>query len=217
MNEDKSKGNSFLNLFWKKEDATQEVTPQSNASADSQKIVSRTITGVPDKKFADLLAKVMDDNNFPGQDYYELKQALKAMENLPIAENAKFQAAYATLSTMGVSVPKLIETANKYIELLNKEKIKFGDETTAQIGLKVKAKEKDIQDLTVLNQKKSDQIQALTLEINTNQQTISKLRMEISENSVKIQNTKSNFDATHASYVNQIQSDIDKINSYLPK
>lgn len=211
MSENKPK-KSFFELFWKKEEA-ELASPAIPSSAAANNNFSETL----DKKFVEHFTKVLEDNNLPGQDYYEMKQALKAMENLPIAENAKFQAAYATLSTMGVSVNKLLETANQYIEILNREKTKFENATDEQVKIKIKSKESEIENLNQSIQGKTEQIQGLSQDITAHQQSISKLKSEIAENTSKIQSSKMNFEATLSNYVSQIQGDITKIKTYLIK
>jgi chromosome segregation ATPase len=215
MTENKPKSKGFFDLFWKKEE--EELAKKSVQSPSIQRPDILTNVGILDKKFADHLSKLMDDSNLTGHDYYEMKQALKAMDTLPIEESAKYQAAFATLSTMGVSLVKLIETANQYIEILNREKVKFAEETNSQVGSKVNSKEKEIEALTAQNNRKAEQIQQLTNEITTNQQAMAKLQAEISENTIKIQNAKNNFDVTHENFVAKIQSDIEKIKTYLNK
>ena len=215
MTENKPKNKGFFELFWKKEE--EELAKKSVQSHTIQRPDILTNVGILDKKFADHLSKLMDDNNLAGHDYYEMKQALKAMDSLPIDESAKYQAAFATLSTMGVSLVRLTETANQYIEILNKEKLKFAEETNSQISSKVKSKESEIETLTAQNKKKAEQIQQLTNEITSNQQVMEKLKAEMSENTIRIQNAKNNFDATYANFVAKIQSDIEKIKTYLNK
>ena len=49
-----------------------------------------------------------------GFDYLEYRRSLKSLETFPMDEATKFRSSYATASTMGVTVEKLLESIEFY-------------------------------------------------------------------------------------------------------
>jgi len=87
--------------------------PNTSVSASSQ--------GVLDTNIVEKLLQAIEKNNLEGFDYLEYKKSLKALEKMPMDEATKYRSAFATASTMGVTLDKLIQTTNFYIGVLDKE------------------------------------------------------------------------------------------------
>jgi hypothetical protein len=167
--------------------------------------------GKLDQKILDSLIKALSDSNLPGEDYMEYAEALKAMETIPLEEKVKIQTVLATLSTRGLTTAKIIDSGKYYIDVLAKEKAKFGKAIEKQMKEGVSVKTDEIAALEALNKTKSTQIAALTKEITDNQAEIEKIKAAISGNQVKIKSTEDNFNVTFDFVVNQLQTNIDKI------
>lgn len=86
-----------MSLIFKDEEqpivpSTEQPKPEVKAtglpiqSAPVQGVTPPTVTGVPDEKFVEMLEKVITENNVPGLDYVELKQALDNMRALALDE-----------------------------------------------------------------------------------------------------------------------------------
>lgn len=191
-----------------------QTTVQSSAPVFSNP-VSFSTPGIIDEKFAALLSKAMEDANLPGLDYYEFKSALKTMEGISIPADAKYKAVFATFQASGIDTNKLVETAKHYLNVLDEEKMKFDEATSARVGEKVTAREQELSELRQQNELNSQEIVRLTEEINRANQTISTIQNEIGDSQQKISQTKNNFDATHSAFTNAIRTDIANIQSYL--
>lgn len=187
-----------------------------NKEVGSVKEVRNTGGGKLDQKILDSLVKALEDNNMPGEDYMEFAQALKSMDNIPLEESVKIQTVLATLSTRGLTKVKIIESGAYYIDVLGKEKSKFGKAMEKQMKDGISSKNEAIIALEELNKTKSGQIVTLTQEITDNQKEIEALKTKISENDLKIRGTEDNFNITFNFVVNQLQTNIDKISALDP-
>jgi hypothetical protein len=157
------------------------------------------------------LTKAISDANLPGEDYLEFVDALQAMKDIPLDETIKMQTVLATLSTRGLTVQKIIETADYYLKVLERERDKFKEATAQQTQGKVDSRQKQIKTLEEENQKKADQIKILTDEIANNNQQMLQMKKEIEEADNKIKSTENNFNTTYEYLANQILSKVEKI------
>ncbi|MFN8254222.1 MAG: hypothetical protein U0W24_00950 [Bacteroidales bacterium] len=157
------------------------------------------------------LAKAISDANLPGEDYLEFVDALQAMKDIPLDETIKMQTVLATLSTRGLTAQKIIETADYYLKVLEREKDKFKEATAQQTHGKIEGKQKQILALEEDNKKKADQIKLLTDEISNNNQHMVQIKKEMEEADIKIKTTENNFNVTYEFLANQIISKVEKI------
>ncbi len=199
------KKESLLDALKNKDSGT--PPPQTITSSEGGKL---------DQKILDSLIKALGDSNLPGEDYMEFADALKAMENIPLDEKVKIQTVIATLSTRGLTTTKIIDSGKYYIDVLGKEKSKFGKAIEKQVKEGVGLKTDEITALEELNKTKSAQIAALTKEITDNQAEVEKLKIKIAETQSKIKATEDNFNTTFSFVVNQLQANIDKIIAIAP-
>lgn len=185
-------------------------TPQPVTSQPSQ--TAAVPSGAFDQSVFDALMKAIEEHNLPGEDYLEFLSALRAMQNIPLDEKLKIQTVLATLSTKGLTVQKIKESADYYKKVLLEEQKQFLVELNKQIQDQVKSKEKAIQDLQTLNKQKTDQITKLTQEINDNQQKIVAVQSQLQEADSKIKLAENNFSKTLEVILGQINSNLSKIN-----
>jgi hypothetical protein len=157
------------------------------------------------------LTKAISDANLPGEDYLEFVDALQAMKDIPLEETIKMQTVLATLSSRGLTAQKIIETADYYLKVLERERDKFKEATAQQTQGKVDNRQKQIKSLEEDNQKKADQIKTLTDEINHNNQQMVQIKKEIEDADIKIKSTENNFNVTYENLANQIISKVEKI------
>jgi hypothetical protein len=210
------------------EDTTKPVVqpvPQTNVpqqSVPQQKVVQQNTApqiqnngALVEPKFTEILVKALEENNLQGLDYFEFKQSLQATQSLAIDEPTRFRSAYAMGQTMGLTLPKLLETADYYMKVLEREDQKFMDALKQQGEGKnrtmideVAAMEKAIADKTVLIEQMHQEIAAL-------QQQTSTMKQSIGETAQRIEATKNSFEATYQHIRNQIIADKQKIEQYL--
>jgi len=189
---------------------TTEKIPPVNTTTTS---TNSSTKGDFNKQIFESLTKAIADANLPGEDYLEFMAALKAMEGINLDEKVKMQTVLATLSTKGLTVQKIIESADYYVKVLENEKEKFKQAMIKQTQGKVGNKHKQIKDLEEKNRQKADKIKALTDEINSNTAQMSKHKNDLETADLKIKSTENNFNVTYAHVANQIKSKIEKIKS----
>jgi uncharacterized protein YicC (UPF0701 family) len=162
-----------------------------------------------------ILLGALEKNNQAGFDYFEFRQSLLNLAKMPMDEQTRFQSAYAMAQTMGVTPEKLIESGKFYLGVLNNEQSKFNDAHAQQKSKLIGSRETEAQNLEAVMQQKAEQIRQLTEQIEEHRRKKDQLRAEINESTVKIENTKADFDVTFASIVAQVQDDLRKIQQYL--
>ena len=194
-------------------------TPKSkNQPKETVPDAKSTVTpkeGVKDSKIINTLFKAIEKSNLDGFDYLEFKQSIKGLEKMVIDEATRYKSAFATASTMGVTLDKLVDTANYYIKVLDKEKSQFfkaaGEQTTSLVD----NRKKEIQLLLKTMADKKEMISRMQGELDKSEQRLKIIQNGIDQASVKIENTKKNFDVSFSHLRDQITTDIDKIKNYL--
>lgn len=196
-------------ISWKSSTShtTSETVDTNNSSASS----NTSSTGQYNQKIFDSLTKAIFDSDLPGEDYLEFMQALKSMKDLPLEENIKMKTALATLSTRGLTVQKIVESADYYMKILENEKKKFYTALDGQKKGNVESKRKEISDIEAQNKAKAEQIKKLTNEISANTLKAEGLNKEISKVEGKIKSTENNFVFTYNKVANKITADVEKI------
>jgi uncharacterized protein (DUF3084 family) len=172
-------------------------------------------TGSLSDKFVELLAKALEQNNQQGFDYFEFRQSLANLAKMPMDEQTRFQSAFAMAQTMGATPAGLAESAKFYLQVLSGEQAKFNEAHAQQRAKLIGNREEEIRNLETAIQQKTQQIAELTRQIEEHRQQSEQIRGEINTSTVKIETTKADFDATFASVVTQLQSDVEKIKKYL--
>ena len=172
-------------------------------------------SGAVTDKFSEILLSALEKNNQPGFDYFEFRQALRNLAKMPMDEQTRFQSAYAMAQTMGATPTALVESANFYLQVLSTEQSRFNEAHQQQRAKLIGNREDEVKNLEGMMLQKAEQIKQLTQEIEDHRQQADQIRKELSESTIKIENTKADFDATFTSVVSQMQSDVDKIKSYL--
>ncbi len=198
-------------VTWSRGGQTPPVTPPT-ANIGTQTTKPETNTaGEFNEQIFDSLTKALANANLPGEDYLEYIQALKAMKDIPMDENLKIQTIFATLSVKGLTVPKVLESADYYVSVLDNEKRKFYTALDEQGKGNINSKKKQISDIEKINTEKAQQIAALTEEIKANQALAAKLNNEIAESEGKLKTTENNFLVTFDKVVAQIRGNVTKI------
>lgn len=171
--------------------------------------------GAVTDKFSEILLSALEKNNQPGFDYFEFRQALRNLAKMPMDEQTRFQSAYAMAQTMGATPAALVESANFYLQVLSTEQSRFNEAHQQQRTKLIGNREEEVKNLEAMMQQKAEQIKQMNQQIEEHRQRADQIRKELSESTIKIENTKADFDATFTSVVSQMQSDVDKIKSYL--
>ena len=134
---------------------------------------------------------------------------------MPMDEATRFQSAFAMAQTMGANPDQLLQTAQHYVDVLDREEKKFEEALAAQRQKQIGSKEQAISKLNEEVKKQAEQIKKLTEAIDAKQKKMQQLKEDISLASTKVEATKNDFIASFNSLVNQIQADMENIKKYL--
>lgn len=182
--------------------------------------VVRSVTseaGSVDKKFIDHFVNLLEKANLQGPDYFEYRETLKNLEGLGLSEDKRYQAAWASFKAMSNSTDYsvLTNTANQYVTMLDTDRQHFLKDVENAITEKVGGLKNEVLRMQQENEAIAKQILALQQKVEANKTQISKLTGDIGEQSAKITTNKNNYEVTYSSFVEQIKSDISKIQQYI--
>lgn len=174
-------------------------------------------TGQIDKKFVEHFVNLLEKANLPGPDYFEYKQALQSMEGLGLGEEKQFQAAWASFKAMGGAKDTAVlkTSADQYLGILGKDRDSFLKDVEKAIKERVGSLQDEHKKLEEANAAYAQQIIDLQKKIDDNKNRLGQISGEVSEQTAKINANKDSFELTYVSFVDQIQSDVAKINQYL--
>ena len=161
-----------------------------------------------DQRFADHFDKLFADANVPGPDYYEFARMTVAMQVIA-DERSRYAAAFAGLQAQGLDKDKLLSTAGQYLRVL-------GDDADAFQKTVDAALQEKVQNRTAEAEEKNNRIQSLSREILELQTHIGAMQKEILEDQEKLESSRSAYTAECERRRRQIQTDIEKINHYIP-
>ena len=189
-----------------------ENSASTTASAGPVRVSPQQVLNAEEfDKFEKHFDKLFDQANLPGPDYYEFMRMMETLEAHIKDENARISATYAALTIQGLTKENLIGTAQKYTELINKDKLQFekiaNDKSDKEIG----QKRKDLLGLEETIVKHSEMIQKLTKEISNCQVEVGKLKGVIAEEEGKLAKNKQGYLLACEAMMQKITSDIKKI------
>jgi hypothetical protein len=166
-------------------------------------------------KHWEILDDAVNKEDLPGPDFLEFKKAVAALAALPLPETHKYQAAYAPLAATGLTVDKMKSSAKHYVSVIEREMSHFdaemNDMRAEHILIPEQAIESDNMTITALNEEIQDRINKIN-EINT---SIAQRRTEIENKKAEIENIAATFKYTADQYIQNINTDIQKIDAYI--
>lgn len=171
--------------------------------------------GETNEQIMESLAKTLEKANLEGFDYFEFAKILDNLKEKMPSEQARFQAAFASSNVMGASKDKLLETAQYYIGILDKESEKFEIFYANQLKRTVEDKENRLNEIDSSINGFTEEIERLTNQINDLTNEKSSINNEIIENKGKAEKVKSDFTCTLNIFLKKINGDIEKIKKYL--
>lgn len=172
------------------------------------------VTGL-DQKSVNFLTNALAKGNLPGFDYLEFKQSVAKLIGMGMDENTAYRSAFATASTVGLTKDKLITTARHYRQLLVNEEQKFGQALAGQTKRRVQGKMQEVELLKKQIGEWQTQIQHLQERITQSQRTIDSADAVIAEEKAKIERTRENFEASFRAIANEMEKDVQNINTLL--
>jgi hypothetical protein len=195
----------------------QEQNSQTTPNASSNKSEQTEPASSPqvDNTILDKLLNALEENNQSGFDYLEYRRSLISLAALPMDESIKFQSAFATASTMGVTLEKLLSSIDFYKKVLKNEEDNFQKASKEKYSMNVEGKLKEKGDIHNYIQVKSQTIQKLTEEIRRHQAELEELNKHIENAELKINQTKSHFDAAMKVLITQMDNDAQKLKQFI--
>jgi chromosome segregation ATPase len=166
-------------------------------------------------KFEQHFTKVMDEANMPGPDYYEFIKMMETLEAHVPDERARLGAVFASLAIQGLTKDKLINSAQQYKIILDKDRSLFDNAINDKLKNEIALKQRQAEELDNLIKEHSATIQKLTKEITEYQANIHQLKNDVAEGQGKIKNSTEGYMVAYNAFLNKINSDITKINSSL--
>lgn len=178
-----------------------------------------------DETYINHLSEFMEKNNQPGPDYLEFARSLDEMntemgETTP--EEKIFQMTYKVGYKQNLPVPKLLETAQLYINIFSQHKKEFDayldDETKKSVGSKIDENSrltKSNEDALTKIEQIKQQIVNLEQSIELNNQKIEQNNSVIETETTKLNVKKAKFTKAFNFVVGKISDDIEKIKQYL--
>jgi hypothetical protein len=195
---------------------TKSKTPNAseNKAPDTQS--GNSLASKPvDNTILDKLLLALENNNQAGFDYLEYRRSLKSLAALPMDEPVKFQSAYATASTMGVTLEKLLSSIEFYKKVLRNEEDTFRKASKEQYVVNVENKLKEKEKINIVIKEKSGKIQKLTEEIRVHQSELEEMGKLIETGDAKIRETTGNFDQALQVLISQMELDAEKLKKYI--
>jgi hypothetical protein len=164
-----------------------------------------------DKHFSDLFDKV----NLPGPDYYEFWKMMETLEAAVPDEAIRMNAVFSTLKVQGLSKETLVSSAEKYLQVVDKDKMEFQNAVNTKVLGEVEGRKTNIDELEKKNQQNAELIQKLTQEISDNNQKITSLKKEVIDEEAKINGNTNGYNIACDAMLAKLSSDIQKIKTSL--
>jgi predicted nucleic acid-binding Zn-ribbon protein len=168
-----------------------------------------------DEKSLDMLAKVIEQNNLPGFDYYEFKRSVTMLQQMALDEPTAFKSAFQTASTVGVTKEKLLETAQYYRNLMEKEQSTFSAALETQSKKRITDRQTEIQRLKDQITRHEEQLTRLQEEIAAYKNDVTQAEQQITTDTEKLATTQAAFGTTLQAILFTIDSDLEKIHQHL--
>jgi len=157
------------------------------------------------------LKKVLEaenKRNYPGADYYEFVLALENMKDVPV-ESAKYTSAFNVLSaTQGLTKEHLVQTANQYMALIDREVGEFN------AGFDKENKDQ-VADKQALIESKTMKMQELSLQIAALNEDIKQLSQEVVDSKNKLSSAQRSFLTVAQAQKDKISVELNKIGTYI--
>jgi hypothetical protein len=164
-----------------------------------------------EKYFDDLFEKA----NFPGPDYFEFYKTMETLEAHISNERDRLSATFASLAIQGLTKKILIDTANKYKDIIEQDHSNFDRALEDKMRAEVGKRQDQLQSMEKKIADNSEEIQKLTKEISDTQVLVGKLKTEVMEQQNKLTKNKTGYQVACQAVLNKITSDIQKIQSTL--
>ncbi len=168
-----------------------------------------------DERFASVLLKALEKKNLDGFEYLEFKQSLAALGKQGINGEVALKSAYAMGTTMGLTMEKLVKSAEYYRQVLQDEKGQFEASMQKHFAQNVEGKRKETGGLKKKIADWQTKIDQLKEQIKQAQDKIAAADAQIEQAKKKGAETQKGFDAAMKVIDEAIVEDIAEIKAAL--
>jgi hypothetical protein len=205
-----------MGLFVEFEEDPKNPVSQTSSSPSPTRVSPQQVLNAEEfDKFEKHFEKLFDQANLPGPDYYEFMKMAETLEAHIKDEKARISATYASLAIQGLTKERLVETANKYKDIISHDKTQFEKIANEKSEKDIGQKRKDLQNLEETIARHSEMIQKLTKEITDSQVAMGKLKATITEDEGKLAKNKQGYLLACEAMMQKISEDITKIQTTL--
>jgi len=160
------------------------------------------VLGQVDPDMLKILEEAIASSNLPGFDYIEFRDSLVRMQGVPMSEEQKFQAVFATAQSIGVTKQKLLEAVDHYLGVIKAKDDEFTTYSEEVYNSKVASVEASISQLTATIDGGAAEIKRLTESIQARRKQQDELTLQV-------------LQATRDAVVGNLTADRSKIEAYL--
>ena len=171
------------------------LSPITPSVQTSQIITKASYTG----KFDSVLESIIEKENLPGPDVYELITSVKELMSAGLSEDQAYRSAFTAFKSMGLTKERLLETSNHYINVVNGVHEEFKTKVIGQ-------KETEHSQLDQQRSDKINEINRLTEEVKGLNIQCNDLQNEISENKQEIEGSYNKVTSFFNDVMNKIQN-----------
>ena len=172
-------------------------------------------TGAVNDRSVKVLMQAMENANQPGFDYLEFKKSLQNLKKMNFTDEVRFQTAYATAQSMGVTPEQLQSSAGHYLSVLQKEQQKFAAALNGQRVSQISNKQDRLKQMDASIQQQEAKIKELQEKIAKARKEQEKLRDTIAQSSEKLEQTQADFEATLRVITGGIEQDVENMKTFL--
>jgi hypothetical protein len=185
------------------------------AAEPAPKPVTSVIPGQPDPDMIKILQEAVESSNLPGFDYIEFRDSLVRMASVPMTEEQKFQAVFATAQSVSCTKQILLDAVDHYLKVIADKAAEFQSYVQGIEATEITAKQESVTKLTTEIEAKAAEINDLTIAIQEKRKQQDALNLEVAKAQQDIQNKKSSFEASRMLVANNLTSDRTKIDTFL--
>ena len=201
-----------MSWFFKK-DKTESVKPEDVSKVKDPitsipTLVSGIGTSVPSSEYQEKVRGWIVEANEKGLDYFEFSTAIDSLSGQALTEQQKFSVTFATFAASGVTPTALVESAERYLQMVNNKSAQFHLELSRAIEKNVTNRQDSIKQA-------EQEIAALSKQIEEKAKFIQATNVEMNNAQADLSIKESSFNSTILQATEKIKSDIEKNKTHL--
>lgn len=163
-----------------------------------------------DEKSLSFICQALVRHNQKGFDYLELKLALAEMHKIGITGEVAMNSALATANAMGIDKAALLHSLDRYIQLLQQERMDFDKALTDAMTRKVESRQKEIAQLQSHISRLEEEQERIRQNITLAREKINEHQHTLEEASTELTKAEAAFTKTFQAVIEAMQADRSK-------